>query len=162
MSVEPTNEDEPGQGPGVGNVLGFSLLFRERRALLALVRRTLAPGVRLREYEALIPGVRMPLRGPLTATKFRKRRCRVVRATLVIEDRALLPWLHERLVDRELLGLRIREVELDLRRELPEAERPRPCLMIGGETTAGKHVWLLVGFDLVPERRKLVLRPASS
>jgi tetratricopeptide (TPR) repeat protein len=169
VSVEPPIPDdespsqpssaEPGHGPGVGNVLGFSLLFRERRALLALVRRTLAPGVRLREYEAVIPGVRMPLRGPLMATKFRKRRCRVVRATMVVEDRALLPWLNERLVGQELLGLRIREVELDLRRELPEAEQARPCLMIAGETTAGKQVWLLIAFDLLPDQRRLLLRP---
>jgi tetratricopeptide (TPR) repeat protein len=169
VSVEPPNPDDEspsqpppadsGHGPGVGNVLGFSLLFRERRALLALVRRTLAPGVRLREYEALIPGVRMPLRGPLMATTFRKRRCRVVRATLVVEDRALLPWLSERLVGQELLGLRIREVELDLRRELPEAEQARPCLMIAGETTAGKQVWLLAAFDVLPDQRRVLLRP---
>src|SRR5690606_27382485 len=119
-----------GVGPGVGNVLGFSLLFRERRALLGLNRRSLAAGGRLRGYGAVGPGVRVPLRGPLNATKFRNRRCRVVRATLAVEDRALRPWLRERLVGQRLLGVEISELELDLRRELPEAALPRPCLMI--------------------------------
>ena len=164
MSVEPPSHDDestrsPDGGPGVGNVLGFSLLFRERRALLSLARRSLAPGVRLLEYEALIPGVRMPLRGPLTATKFRQRRCRVVRTAMVFEDRALLPWLSERLVGHELLGFEIREVELDLRRELPEAERPRPCLMLSGHTRAGEAIWLLIAFDVLPRERWLALRP---
>lgn len=164
MSVEPPSHDDestrsPDGGPGVGNVLGFSLLFRERRALLSLARRSLAPGVRLLEYEALIPGVRMPLRGPLTATKFRQRRCRVVRTAMVFEDRALLPWLSERLVGHELLGFEIREVELDLRRELPEAERARPCLMLSGHTRAGEAIWLLIAFDVLPRERWLALRP---
>ncbi|PRP91374.1 Tetratricopeptide repeat protein [Enhygromyxa salina] len=148
-----------GAGPGVGNVLGFSLLFRERRALLALNRRSLAPGVRLREYEAVLPGVRFPLRGPLTATKFRKHRARLVGATLTVEDRALRPWLRERLIGQELLGVRVDEVELELRRELPEAELPRPCLMLGGETSEGGQAWLLVAFDIEPVHRLLVLRP---
>jgi tetratricopeptide (TPR) repeat protein len=150
---------DDGMGPGVGNVLGFSLLFRERRALLALNRRSLATGVRLREYEAVIPGVRFPLRGPLNATKFRKRRCRVVRATLAVEDRALRPWLRERLVGQVLLGVKIGDLELDLRRELPEAEQPRPCLMISGETDDGGQIWLLVAFDVEPVHRLLLLRP---
>ncbi|HVI01326.1 MAG TPA: tetratricopeptide repeat protein, partial [Enhygromyxa sp.] len=150
---------DDGMGPGVGNVLGFSLLFRERRALLALNRRSLAPGVRLRDYEAVIPGVRFPLRGPLNATKFRKHRCRVVRAILAVEDRALRPWLHERLVGQQLLGVTIGELELDLRRELPEAEQPRPCLMISGTTSDGGQIWLLVAFDVEPVHRLLLLRP---
>jgi thioredoxin-like negative regulator of GroEL len=150
---------DDGMGPGVGNVLGFSLLFRERRALLALNRRSLATGVRLREYEAVIPGVRFPLRGPLNATKFRKRRCRVVRATIAVEDRALRPWLRERLIGHELLGVKIGDLELDLRRELPEAEQPRPCLMISGETDDGGQIWLLVAFDVEPVHRLLLLRP---
>ncbi|MFO7564122.1 MAG: tetratricopeptide repeat protein, partial [Enhygromyxa sp.] len=150
---------EPGVGPGVGNVLGFSLLFRERRALLALNRRSLAPGVRLREYEAVIPGVRFPLRGPLNATKFRNRRCRVVHATLAVEDRALRPWLRERLIGQTLLGVTIGELELELRRELPEAEQPRPCLMISGVGEDGGQIWLLVAFDIEPLHRLLVLRP---
>ena len=174
----PANEpDEPGNeaagdgvGPGVGNVLGFSLMFRERRALLALNRRSLGTGVRLREYEAVLPGVRFPLRGPLNATKFRNRRPRVVSAALAVEDRALRPWLRERLVGQELLGLRITDVELDLRRELPEATRARPCLMIHAEaiglhgvnsasTTMTGPVWLLAAFDVEPVHRLLVLRP---
>ena len=150
---------DPAFGPGVGNVLGFSLLFRERRALLALNRRSLAPGVRLREYEALIPGVRFPLRGPLNATKFRNRRCRVVKATLAVEDRALRPWLRERLIGQALLGVTIGDLELELRRELPEAELPRPCLMISGESEDGGQIWLLVAFDVEPVHRLLVLRP---
>jgi hypothetical protein len=151
-----------GVGPAVGNVLGFSLMFRERRALLALNRRSLGTGVRLREYEAVLPGVRFPLRGPLNATKFRNRRPRVVAAALAIEDRALRPWLRERLVGQELLGLRISDIELDLRRELPEAARARPCLMIHAEVANapnGGHVWLLAAFDIEPVHRLLVLRP---
>ena len=156
----PTAKDgSPEQGPGVGNVLGFALLFRERRALLALTRRSLATGVRLRDYEAVIPGVRFPLRGPLTATTFRNRRCRVVRTTLAVEDRALRPWLRARLIGEELLGIRISELELDLRRELPEATQPRPCLMISGAAGDGGQTWLLVAFDIEPVHRLLILRP---
>src|SRR5690606_28144664 len=150
---------DPAFGPGVGNVLGFSLLFRERRALLALNRRSLAPGVRLREYEALIPGVRFPLRGPLNATKFRNRRCRVVKATLAVEDRALRPWLRERLIGQALLGVTIGDLELELRRDLPEAEQPRPCLMISGATEDGGQIWLLVAFDIEPVHLLPLLRP---
>ena len=42
-------ESPRGEGPALGNVLGFSLLFRERRAMLALQRRSLAPGTILRD-----------------------------------------------------------------------------------------------------------------
>ena len=66
------------EGPTVGNVLGFSLLFRERKALLALNRRGLSPGVRVRDYEAEIPNVAFPLKGALQAARFRHRRCRAV------------------------------------------------------------------------------------
>ncbi|MCA9701075.1 MAG: hypothetical protein KC431_26345, partial [Myxococcales bacterium] len=167
MSAEPpeSGRDDDGSAPAdatepaVGNVLGFSLLFRERRALLALNRRSLAPGVRLRDYEAAIPGVGFPLRGPLMATKFRSRRCRLVRAVISIEERALRPWLRARLLDQELAGVRVRDVDLDLRRELPAAERPRPCLMISGENIGGGRFWLLVAFDVDPAHRLLLLRP---
>ncbi|EDM73771.1 hypothetical protein PPSIR1_01674, partial [Plesiocystis pacifica SIR-1] len=148
-----------GAGPAVGNVLGFSLLFRARRALLAVSGKSLVPGVRLREYEAVIPGVRLPLRGPLKATKFRNRRCRTVYASLTIEDRVLRPWLRERLLGADVLGVTLDRVELEMRRELPGVERHRPCLMLGGVGPRGGRVWLLAAFDLAPVHRLIELRP---
>ncbi|HWB73349.1 MAG TPA: hypothetical protein VG755_00310 [Nannocystaceae bacterium] len=89
----------------MGNVLGFSLLLREHRALLALERRTLAPGVHLLDYEASVPGVAFPIEGPLSASRFRHRRCRVHRVTLELERHALQSWLVARLRGRSIAGL---------------------------------------------------------
>ena len=59
--MEEHEENEVGR-PSVGNVLGFSLMLRDRVALLRLERRTLAAGLRLSGYEAEVPDVEFPLR----------------------------------------------------------------------------------------------------
>ena len=147
------------EGPSVGNVLGFSLLFRERKALLALTRRGVAPGVRVRDYEAEIPNVSFPLKGALQAARFRHRRCRAVQATVVVETRALVPWLEARLHGASLAGMRVEQVELDLRATVPGTRTPRPTLGLGGRAADGGVVWMQVAFGIEPDGRHLRLRP---
>jgi tetratricopeptide (TPR) repeat protein len=154
---------EPGDrgGPSVGNILGFSLLFRERKALLALQRRGLSPGVRLRDYEAEIPGVSFPLKGPLDASAFRNRRCVATRARISFEDRALRPWLEGRLVGLTVAGIHIDEVALDLNRRLPRRDAAQPCAVVSGRAADGSHVSLGIAFDMEAEGRVLRLQPAA-
>ena len=102
-----------GAEPSVGNVLGFTLMLREHRALVRLDRRTLAPGVHLLEYEAAIPGVQFPLEGALSAGRFRHHRARVEHLALEVERRALQAWLGARLRGRRIAGVLVEDVELD-------------------------------------------------
>lgn len=148
---------ENGQGrPSVGNVLGFSLMLRDRQALLRLERRALAPGLRLSGYEAEIPDVEFPLRaqGP---SAFRHRRCRVRRLRLEVETRTVRAWLQDRLTGAELLGLRIEDVELTIAAPEPGTD-PAPCLHLRG-VHEGRPQWLMVTLQLDPRGRKLAIRP---
>lgn len=139
----------PGGRPAVGNVLGFSLLLRDRQALLRLERRALQPGVRLLEYEAEVPDVAFPLqtRG---ASAFRRRRCRARQLRLEVERRAVATWVGQRLRGRTLAGLRIDEVEL------PPDEIP---LLVVSGTDRGRRGWVLLWLQLQPRGRRLVLQP---
>ena len=137
--------------PGVGNILGFSLLFRERRALLALPRRSLAPGVKLHDYEAEIPGVQFPLKGPLSALNFRGRRCRAQQATLSFEARGVRAYLQQRLVGKRIAGLRVKAVGLELRAALPDTPGHRPLLRIEARRDNGESLWLAVALHLEPQ-----------
>src|SRR6266567_1231502 len=94
-------------GPSLGNLLGFSLALREHRARLVLERRTLAVGVHLVDYEAVVSGIRFPLEGPVSAAGFRHRRCQVQRMALEIERHTLHAWLSARLTGRTTAGMRI-------------------------------------------------------
>ncbi len=146
-----------GGRPAVGNVLGFSLLLRDRQALLHLERRALTPGVRLHDYEAEVPDVVFPLRAQ-GASAFRRRRCRVRRLGLEVEPRALVSWLRERLLGSSLCGLRIDEVDLDLAGEV-EPDLPRsPCLYLGGRRD-GQRGWVMLALQVLPQGRCLALRP---
>lgn len=144
----------------MGNILGFSLLFRDRRALLALPRRGLAPGVKLRDYEAEIPGVQFPLKGPLSAVAFRSRRCRAQQATLSIEARGLRRYLKSRLVGRRVGELRITGVALDLRATLPETPGHRPVLRVQARRDDGQDLWLIAGVRVEPLGRRVRLTPS--
>ena len=156
-----STDGQPPRGtPAVGNILGFGLLFRERRALLALPRRGLAPGVKVRDYEAEIPGVELPIKGPLSATAFRTRRCLALKATLAIEARGLRPLLDARLVGGRVDGLRVVSAELDLRAKIPGTPGHRPCLYVELRRRDGGLVWLMVGLQLSPRGRRIVVAPS--
>jgi len=153
------DERSPSSGghPAIGNVLGFSLLLRDRQALLRLERRALYPGVRLLEYEAEVPDVEFPLRAQGAAV-FRRRRCRARQLRLEVEPHAIATWVSTRLLGRELAGLRVDEVELDPAAALgPEGARS-PCLLLSGEHR-GRRAWLLLALQIQPHGRKLMVRP---
>ena len=146
-----------GGRPAVGNVLGFSLLLRKQQALLHLERRALAPGIRLIDYEAEVPGVEFPLQAR-GAAAFRGRRCRVRRLGLEVELRALLAWLRPRVLGTTLGGLRVDEIDLLPWAEI-EPDLPRgPCLMLGGRHH-GQRGWVMLALQVLPRGRTLVLRP---
>ncbi|MCA9710327.1 MAG: hypothetical protein KDK70_31095, partial [Myxococcales bacterium] len=131
MTLASMQEDPASVGghPTVGNVLGFSLLLRDRKAMLHLERRALTTGVRLVGYEAEVPGVRFPLRARGAAV-FRRHRCRVRRLGIELEAPALLRWLEARLRHDTLAGLRVDEVGLELAAELEPGLPPTPCLYV--------------------------------
>ncbi|MEX1367149.1 MAG: hypothetical protein AB1Z98_28740, partial [Nannocystaceae bacterium] len=149
-------EESEGARPTVGNVLGFSLMLRDRQALLRLERRTLVPGLRLSDYEAEVPDVEFPLRAQ-GAAAFRRRRARVRRLHLTVETHALEGWLRRRLVGHELAGLWVDEVELALTAPEPDAE-VAPCLILRGRHE-GRPQWLMLAVQVRARGRKLALRP---
>lgn len=146
-------------GPSLGNLLGFSLLLREHRALLAVDRRTLAPGVHLVDYEASVPGVSFPLEGPVSARGFRHRRCAVQRMTLEIERHSLQAWLTARLCGRELGGLRVESVgfEPSLRAHVDGA--PSPWITLSGRGRSGTVAWFGCAIGLRGDGRRVTLWP---
>jgi tetratricopeptide (TPR) repeat protein len=158
---EPPPPPSEGAGePAVGNILGLALLFRDRKALLSLPRRGLAPGLRVRDYEAEIPGVAFPLRGPLQAREFRHRRCIARHAILGIEARSIVPWLTARLVGRRLAGLAIRGVDLEIGQRLPGDAAPAgPCVLVDATDRGGARVGLVVALGLRTQGRLLRLSP---
>jgi tetratricopeptide (TPR) repeat protein len=147
----------PGGRPAVGNVLGFSLLLRDRQALLRLERRALHPGVRLLDYEAEVPDVEFPLRAHGAAV-FRRRRCRARQLRLEIDAHAITAWVSARLHGQELEGLRVDEVALELAGAIEPGATTSPCLLLGGEHH-GRRAWLLLALQVLPHGRKLALRP---
>ena len=147
------------QIPAVGNVLGFSLLLRDRRALLRLDHRVLSPGLTLRDYEAEIPGIRFPLQAPLSAGAFRHRRCRVCRATFELDQHAVTSWLERQLSGRTIAGIEMGATRLELcSRADPEGE-PTPALHLQGRRPGGEQIDLLVALTLRPEHDRIRLRP---
>lgn len=149
---------EAGQ-PSIGNVLGFALQLREHRALLSLERRTLAPGVHLLDYEASVPGVEFPISGPLSAARFRHRRCRVHRVTLELERHALQAWLVARLRGRSLAGLRVDWIELEAAAQGTPDDAPAPWIMLSGRARSGSFGWFGCSLALHGEGRAIVVRP---
>ena len=148
-----------GGAPAVGNVLGFSLLLRDRKALLRLERRPLGPGLALADYEAEIPDVSFPLQAPVSAAIFRNRRCRAVRLRLTIELRTLQTWIESRLRHTELASMQVDAVRLELSSRPDPTLASCPCLYLEGRDGKGRFVWLLVALQLVPDRRLLTVRP---
>lgn len=154
--------ERPGSGaPAVGNILGFSLLFRRRKALLALHKRGLAPGVRLEDYQAEIPDVEFPLRGRVSAKNFSQRRCAVVQGVLKVETRAVAPWLGETLRGRRLAGLQIDDVGLEIRSPMPGSSNgpgaARVCLTLDATAPDGRRAFVVLGFRPKPKGRALSL-----
>lgn len=155
--MEEERSASAGGRPAVGNVLGFSLLLRDRQALLRLERRALYPGVRLLEYEAEVPDVEFPLRAQ-GASAFRRRRCRARQLRLEVEPHAIAAWVSAHLLGRELAGLRVDEVELDPAAAVePEGARG-PCLLVSGEH-GGRRAWVMLALQVQPHGRKLAVRP---
>ncbi len=151
--------DGGGAEPSVGNVLGFTLLLRDKRALVRLDRRTLAPGVHLLEFEAAVPGVKFPIEGPLSAQRFRHRRTHVEHLALEVERRALQAWLGARLRGRRIAGVLVDQVELDTAGR-PLANLPEsPCLHVSGTSRAGAFAWILVALRIRGDARAIELEP---
>lgn len=146
-------------GPSLGNLLGFSLLLREHRALLAVERRTLAPGVHLVDYEASVPGVRFPLEGPVSARGFRHRRCAVQRMTLEIERHSLQSWLNARLCGRELAGIRVDSVGFEPAARAHVEGAPTPWITLCGRGRSGTIAWFGCAIGLRGDGRRVTLWP---
>jgi hypothetical protein len=98
--------------PAVGNIFGFAVAVRDRRAVLTLDRRVLGPGVVLEDFEAEIPGVRLPLRPSLRASSFRNRRCRARRLTLRLDASHIGAWLDQRLAGVRIATFVVEDVQL--------------------------------------------------
>ncbi|MCH9686171.1 MAG: hypothetical protein K0V04_32360 [Deltaproteobacteria bacterium] len=141
----------------MGNVLGFSLLLRDRKALLRLEQRTLAPGIRLADYEAEIPDVQFPLRTQ-GAAAFRRRRCHARQMRLEVQPRALRAWLHTRLVGQAVGGLQVDAVEVELWHDDGAGGPASPHLFIRGRRQ-GRTQWLMFAVQLWPRGRRLSVRP---
>jgi tetratricopeptide (TPR) repeat protein/Tfp pilus assembly protein PilF len=148
-----------GGAPAVGNVLGFSLLLRDRKALLRLDRRPIGPGIALADYEAEIPDVSFPLRAPFSAAAFRNRRCRAVRLRLTVENRTLQVWLDRHLRGTRLASMRVDEARIELEGRPDPTLPPCPCLHLEGRDDRGRFVWLLIALQIVPIDRHLTVRP---
>lgn len=149
-----------GGRPAIGNVLGFSLLLRERQALLRLERRTLQPGVRLLELEAEVPDVVFPLRTQ-GAAAFRRRRSRARQLRVEVDGHAIASWAVARLRGRELAGLRVDEAELELAAPLEHAmphATHGPCLVLSG-VRSGRRAWLVLALEVLPVGRTIVVQP---
>ncbi len=146
-------------GPSLGNPLGFSLMLRDRRALLGLERCALAPGVHLLDYEADVPGIRFPLEGPVAARSFRHRRCHVQRMTLEIERHSLQAWLSARLAGRVLAGIRIDTVGFEPAARAHIDGPPSPWITLSGRAKAGGVAWIGCAVGLRGEGRGLTVWP---
>lgn len=146
-------------GPSLGNLLGFSLVLREHRALLAIERRTLAPGVHLVDYEASIPGVRFPLEGLAGARSFRHRRCHVQRMTLEIERHSLQTWLSARLCGRVIDGMRIDAVAFEPAARAGVDGPPAPWITLVGRSRAGGVAWFGCALGMRGDGRFVTMWP---
>jgi tetratricopeptide (TPR) repeat protein len=148
----------PGGAPTVGNVLGFSLLLRDRKALLHLDARMVGGGVRLSDYEAEIPGVEFPLATPLSPLRYRHRRCLARGLALTIERRTLAATVRERLVGAELDRVIVQDAVLHLSTRLAPSEPALPCLYVH-TSDAGAHGLLLAALRVRPIGRRLAVEP---
>jgi Tfp pilus assembly protein PilF len=152
--------DAPG-APGVGNVLGLSLLLRRRRALLALEGRTVRPGVRIVGYEADIPEVEFPLRPPLSPTRFRHHRCVARRVLVTVELHALRDWLRDGLEGATFGELSIERIEVDLQGHLSPSGGPLPCVLVHGRV-ASSPALLLLAVQLRAVGRRVGVTPVTA
>lgn len=149
-------------GPSLGNLLGFGLVLREHRARLVLERRTLAVGVHLVDYEAIVSGIRFPLEGPVSAAGFRHRRCHVQRMTLEIERHALHAWLSARLGGRAAAGMRIESVVFEPAVRLRPGDAPEhalPWLLVTGRGRGGGVAWFGCALRLGSDGRCVTITP---
>ena len=142
--------------PGVGNVLGLSLLLRRRKALLALDGRTVTPGVRISDYEADLTDVEFPLRPPLSPARFRHHRAVVRRVTLSMQARAIRKWLRRKLVGRTLGSLVVEDVELSLAGQLSPSGPTTPTLLLHGRTD-GRAALALFALQAKPAGRRVAI-----
>jgi len=142
-----------GDAPALGNVLGFSLLIRDRKALLRLDQRTLSPGLSLHDYEAELPDEEFPLETPPSLSVFQHRRCRARHLTLHIDAHAVATALEARLVGRTLDGLAIERVALE------PVSPYGPMLRIDGRTGSGAWSSHVLAFALQPVGHELELQP---
>jgi tetratricopeptide (TPR) repeat protein len=148
-------------GPSLGNLLGFALVLREHRARLVLERRTLAVGVHLVDYEAVVSGIRFPLEGPVSAAGFRHRRCHVQHMTLEIERHALQAWLSARLSGRVLEGMRIEAVAFEPAVRMREGEPTMPWILLTGRGRAGGVAWFGCALGLGADGRCVKITPVQ-
>jgi tetratricopeptide (TPR) repeat protein len=145
--------------PAVGNVLGFSLLFRDRKALLTLEQRTLQPGVQLRGYEAEVPNVQFPMRAPVSAAVFRHHRCRALHFTLDADLHALAAWVAARLEGRRVGAIHVASTMLSAAEAFANGGPAWPCLTIEGRDDTGAFAWLRWGLELRPQGRFIEVLP---
>ena len=147
------------EAPAVGNVLGFSLLFRDRKALLCLEQRTLVPGLRLTAYEAEVPNVEFPLRAPVSASVFRHHRCRALHLSLDAELAALSTWIGTRLNGRTIGPVIVEHASLSAAERFAADGPTWPAITLSGHTATGGVAWLRWGARVQPSSRYLELAP---
>lgn len=143
------------EAPTVGNVLGFSLLFRDRKALLCLERRTLLPGVRLTDYEAEVPNVEFPMQAPVSASEYRHHRCRALAVTLDADPATVSQWVRARLVGETIGGLRVEQARFVVDARFGARSTERAALELDGALPGGGRGWLRWGLEITVRERWL-------
>src|SRR5690349_16845269 len=87
-------QDTQAGPPKSTDPLGFSARSDEGRVLLALPERTVG-GLRLARLELLVPGA-LPSDALAGPARFQRRRCRVLRAELAVDDEGLANLIRAR------------------------------------------------------------------
>ena len=92
------SDTSPGSGPpsGRGDALGFALQVAGERAALVLRDRDFFGWLRVERLELEIPGLSFPMDLSGGAGRFQRRRCRVTRAVLALDDAGLGALLQAR------------------------------------------------------------------
>ncbi len=154
------NRERERPEPSVGNILGFALLFRDRRALLTLEGRALAPGVTLDTYEADLSGIIFPVSGSLAPGRFRHHRCDAGHVRLSVEWWAVSDWLTNRLQGRNLDALHVDRVTMLSRSRITATSPPGPVLVVEGRVGT-EPAWLAAPLRLRPRGHGLAIAPAA-